>query len=234
MYKLRFVLLSMMLAVSSCSTVDAIFGPDEPQVGARESQVETVSNKDQLTQENAQLGTEITSLRDELKQIKQDIADKKAQAAAAQQQQEAARIAAAKAASMKARKAMPTDRLWVTVSFRSGYMELPGESRQALKRLAKKFLSKSRMQTIDVRGYTDNEPIGGYPGHRHQPRHPYKTNMALSQARAVNVANALIAAGIPKEIVKASGFGASQYVADNTTEAGRQRNRRAEIHLVTH
>ena len=237
MYKFRFILLALMLTVSSCSTVDAIFGLGEQDAAVADvadgNIAATAPTKDQLAQENTQLGSEITSMRNELKQIKQDIAAKKAQTAAAKKAQEEARLAAEKAARMKAKRAIPTDRLWVTVSFRSGYMELPPQSRQALKRLAKKFLSKSRMQTIEVRGYTDNEPIGGYPGHRHQPRHPYKTNLALSQARATNVTRALVAAGIPSAIVKAKGFGATAYVAGNNTEAGRQRNRRAEIHLVT-
>ncbi len=217
MYRLKFVMLACMLMVSSCSTIDAIFGPDEPDAAA--------SSKDQLAQENDQLGSEIANLRSTLKQLKQDIADQKAQ--------KLARLKAEEEARQKAQQAIPKDRLWVTVSFRSGYMELTRQSRQALKRLADKFLSKPRVQTIEVRGYTDDEPIGGYPGHRHKPRHPYKTNLALSQARADNVANAMIAAGISRDIVRAEGFGATSFVADNKTDAGRQRNRRAEIHLVS-
>ena len=214
MYKLRFLLLSMMLMVSSCSTVDAIFGPEEPDVSA-------TANKSQLTQENAQLGSEISDLRSQLKQLNQDIADRKV-----------AQLKAEEEASLKAEQAIPKDRLWVTVSFRSGYWELTRQSRQALKRLAEKFLSKPRMQQIAVRGYTDDEPIGGYSGHRHAPRHPYKTNKALSQARAQMVVSALTSSGIPQDVVAAEGFGARDFVADNRTDAGRQRNRRAEIHLI--
>jgi len=218
MYKTRFILLALMLMVSSCSTIDAIFGPAEPDVTS-------FSSKSQLAQENEQLGTEIAGLRSSLKQLKLDIADQKARKLAQLQAEEDARL--------QAEQAIPKDRLWVTVSFRSGYMELTRQSRQALQRLAKKFLSKPRSQQIEVRGYTDNEPIGGYPGHRHKSRHPYKTNKALSQARAQNVADALVAAGLAQEIVRAEGFGATSYVADNNTDAGRQRNRRSEIHLVS-
>jgi len=209
MYRLRCVLFSLLLMLSSCSTINAIFGPSEPEATA------DTTGDQQLASENQQLGAEVAALRAELKQVNQDIADKKAEAS-----KQAEQVAA------------PVDRLWVTVSFRSGYMELTRESRKALSRLAKKFLSKPREQSIEVRGYTDDEPIGGYPGHRHTPRHPYKTNLALSQARATNVAQALTDAGIPKDSVRALGFGASNYVADNATAEGRQRNRRAEIHLV--
>jgi len=218
MYKLRFVLLALMLMASSCSTVDAIFGPAEPDVSA-------VSNKSQLAQENEQLGSEIADLRSSLKQIKQEIADRKAQQLAQMEAEQTAR--------QQAEQAIAKDRLWVTVSFRSGYWELTRQSRKALQRLAAKFLSKPRSQQIEVSGYTDDEPIGGYPGHRHKPRHPYKTNEALSQARAQTVADALTAAGIPEDIVRAEGFGATNFVADNSTNEGRQRNRRAEIHLVS-
>lgn len=218
MYKLRLVLLACMLMISSCSTIDAIFGPEQPDATV-------ASSKDQLSQENEQLGSEIADLRGTLKQLNQDIADQKAQKLAQMKAEEDARV--------KAENAVPKDRLWVTVSFRSGYMELTRQSRQALKRLAEKFLSKPRVQKIEVRGYSDNEPIGGYPGHRHKSRHPYKTNLALSQARADNVADALITAGLPKEIIRTEGFGATSFVADNKTDAGRQRNRRSEIHLVS-
>jgi len=204
--------------MSSCSTIDAIFGPEQPDATV-------ASSKDQLSQENEQLGAEIADLRGTLKQLNQDIADQKAQKLAQMKAEEDARL--------KAENAIPKDRLWVTVSFRSGYMELTRQSRQALKRLAEKFLSKPRVQKIEVRGYSDDEPIGGYPGHRHKSHHPYKTNLALSQARADNVADALIIAGLPKDIIRAEGFGATSFVADNKTDAGRQRNRRSEIHLVS-
>jgi len=217
MLKLRLVLLTVLLMASSCSTVDAIFGPAEPEVAV-------ATSKNQIASKNEQLGSEVAALRDQLKQIKQDIADKKALKAT-----ELARVQAEPAVKQNT---IPKDRLWVTVSFRSGVMELTSDSRTGLKRLAAKFLSKDRLQTIEVRGYTDDEPIGGYPNSRHTPRHPYKTNLALSQARADNVADVLIGAGLSANIVHAVGFGASDYVADNSTDAGRQKNRRSEIHLI--
>ncbi len=218
MLKLRLILLTLMLMASSCSTVDAIFGPAEQEVAV-------ASTKNQIASENEQLGSEVSALRDQLKQIKQDIADKKALKTA-----ELARLQAEQAAKQNA---IPKDRLWVTVSFRSGFMELTSDSRAALKRLAAKFLSKDRLQTIEVRGYTDDEPIGGYANSRHTSRHPYKTNLALSQARADNVSDVLIGAGLSADIVRGVGFGANDYVADNSTDAGRQKNRRSEIHLIS-
>ncbi len=221
MCRLRFFLLALLFSVSSCSTVDAIFGPEEPEVAVPAS-------KEKVASENNQLETEISALRSSLRQLKTDIARKKVE-----KTRKLETLRTQQATVQKAKKAIPTDRLWVTVSFRSGYMELTADSSKALKRLAAKFLSKERQQTIEVRGYTDDEPIGGYARSRHTPRHPYKTNLALSQARADNVAGALISAGLSDNIVKATGFGATDYAADNRTDAGRQKNRRAEIHLVS-
>ncbi|MBL4775531.1 MAG: OmpA family protein [Mariprofundus sp.] len=220
MVKLRYLLLTILLILSSCSTVNAIFGADEPEVAV-------AASDEKILSDNARLETEISALRDSLQNIKQDIANKKAEKAA-----ELAQIKAQQMAEQKARKAIPKDRLWVTVSFRSGYMELTSDSSKALKRLAKKFLSKERQQTVEVRGYTDDEPIGGYTHSRHTSRHPYKSNLALSKARAHSVADALISAGLSASIVQTRGFGATTFVADNKTDGGRQKNRRSEIHLV--
>jgi len=209
-----------MLMMSSCSTVNAIFGADEPEVAV-------AASNEKILADNAKLETEISALRDSLQNLKQDIAKEKLK-----KSEDLARIKAQQIAAQKARKAIPKDRLWVTVSFRSGYMELTSDSSKALKRLAEKFLSKTRQQTIEVRGYTDDEPIGGYAHSRHTSRHPYKSNLALSKARAHSVADALIAAGLSTDIVQTRGFGATVFVADNKTDAGRQKNRRSEIHLV--
>jgi len=211
--KFRLLLLSFILMLSSCSTIEAMFG-DEP----------AQANRDGVATENSELKSEIAALRQELQQLDRDIE--------AHKSGEVARQEAEAKASLAASQRIANDRLWVTVSFRSGYMELTRQSRSALKRLAEKFLSKSRVQTIDVRGYTDDEPIGGYANNRHTPRHPYSSNLELSQARADNVASALIKAGISDAIVHAEGFGASNFAADNATAEGRAKNRRAEIHLV--
>ncbi|OIO69134.1 MAG: flagellar motor protein [Zetaproteobacteria bacterium CG1_02_53_45] len=215
MVKKRYLLLVMLLTLSSCSSIEAIFGSTDET---------TMQDNSSLETENQQLGVEIAALRQTLAELEGDIAEKKAQ--------QLSRLDAEAKADMQAEESIPKDRLWVTVSFRSGYMELSRASRQALKRLAARFISKPRQQAIAVRGYTDDEPIGGYANNPHQSRHPYKSNEALSKARADSVAAALISAGIPQDIVHAEGFGASNFVADNRTAAGRESNRRAEVHLV--
>ena len=51
-------------------------------------------------------------------------------------------------------------------------------------------------------------------------------NLALSQARAETVKAYLVRQGVAPNRISAKGYGSSQPVADNTTAAGRARNRR--------
>jgi len=70
--------------------------------------------------------------------------------------------------------------------------------------------------TIRLAGHTDN--IG-----------QSEANKALSQARADAVRRQLIAYGCAPEKITAYGYGDTRPVADNSTEEGRQLNRRVEI-----
>jgi outer membrane protein OmpA-like peptidoglycan-associated protein len=55
--------------------------------------------------------------------------------------------------------------------------------------------------------------------------------MALSQRRAQSVANYLISQGVNPSRVTTRGAGPDQPVANNSTESGRQQNRRVEVNL---
>jgi outer membrane protein OmpA-like peptidoglycan-associated protein len=72
---------------------------------------------------------------------------------------------------------------------------------------------------IDVYGHTD--PSGGDT-----------INIPLSQNRARSVAQYLTARGVNTARIATQGFGSSQPIADNSTEAGRAANRRVEIRVV--
>lgn len=73
--------------------------------------------------------------------------------------------------------------------------------------------------SLEVGGYTDNVGSPGY-------------NQALSERRAVAVANALAGFGIARERLSAVGYGEKSPVADNNTDSGRALNRRIEIKIV--
>jgi outer membrane protein OmpA-like peptidoglycan-associated protein len=72
---------------------------------------------------------------------------------------------------------------------------------------------------IDVYGHTD--PSGGDA-----------INVPLSKNRAESVANYLTQRGVNRTRIATQGFGSSQPIASNDTEAGRQQNRRVEIRIV--
>ena len=72
---------------------------------------------------------------------------------------------------------------------------------------------------VDVYGHTD--PSGGDA-----------INIPLSQNRAQSVANYLSQRGVNSARIATRGFGSSQPIADNSTEAGRAQNRRVELRIV--
>lgn len=69
---------------------------------------------------------------------------------------------------------------------------------------------------LSVNGHTDNS---GDAAH----------NLALSQRRAAAVRDFIVAARIDPKRLESSGFGDTQPVADNGSEAGKARNRRVEL-----
>ena len=83
------------------------------------------------------------------------------------------------------------------------------------------FLKANPNIKIEVHGHTDN--VGDA-----------KSNLALSTDRAFSVRDKLLALGIgEKRLINFKGFGASVPIADNTTEAGRAKNRRTEFVIVS-
>ncbi|MCC5944822.1 MAG: OmpA family protein [Bernardetiaceae bacterium] len=72
--------------------------------------------------------------------------------------------------------------------------------------------------SVRIEGHTDDKGNAAY-------------NLKLSQNRAEAVRNHLILMGIAAERIEAQGFGKSQPISDNQTEAGRALNRRVEFSL---
>ena len=76
---------------------------------------------------------------------------------------------------------------------------------------------------VRVEGYTDDQPIRTLL---------FRSNWDLSVARATSVVHELVAAGIAPPRLAAMGYGEYQPVADNTTVAGRNANRRVELVIL--
>jgi outer membrane protein OmpA-like peptidoglycan-associated protein len=101
------------------------------------------------------------------------------------------------------------------VLFDFGKYDLRSEAREKLARLSGIVLGHPGLN-LAVEGYTDNVGTD-------------EINMTLSQKRAETVRSYLLEQGLADANVTAQGFGKSSPVADNTTPAGRQKNRRVEI-----
>jgi outer membrane protein OmpA-like peptidoglycan-associated protein len=69
---------------------------------------------------------------------------------------------------------------------------------------------------VQIEGYTDSTGAPAY-------------NQTLSENRADSVRDFLAQNGVPQGNVSAQGFGATNFVADNATAAGRQQNRRVNL-----
>jgi len=103
------------------------------------------------------------------------------------------------------------------IGFEFGSADLTRQAAGLIDRLAA-ILLEYRATLIIISGHTDNV---GDPDF----------NLNLSQARARSVAEHLARAGIGYPRLMIKGFGSTQPIADNSTEAGRASNRRVELML---
>lgn len=101
------------------------------------------------------------------------------------------------------------------VLFDTGKYTLRPGAREKLAKVSGIILSHPGLK-IEVEGHTDS--VGGD-----------EYNMKLSENRADSVRGYLVQQGINSDSVTAKGFGKTLPVADNSTAAGRQMNRRVEL-----
>jgi outer membrane protein OmpA-like peptidoglycan-associated protein len=104
------------------------------------------------------------------------------------------------------------------VTFATNQSAIQPQFRTTLDQVAQTLASYEKTY-IDVYGHTDatgNDSI----------------NLPLSRDRARSVADYLSTKGVQSARIATQGFGASQPVADNTSAAGKQANRRVEIKIV--
>jgi outer membrane protein OmpA-like peptidoglycan-associated protein len=104
------------------------------------------------------------------------------------------------------------------IFFDVGAATLRKESYAELGRALKLFNSMQTL-SVEIDGHTDN--VGSS-----------KSNLKLSEQRAKSVMDYLIENGVDKKRLQYKGFGASQPVASNKTEEGKQQNRRTEFKVL--
>jgi outer membrane protein OmpA-like peptidoglycan-associated protein/opacity protein-like surface antigen len=101
------------------------------------------------------------------------------------------------------------------IVYKPGSAEIDESNKVILDDLASRLATYKDVK-IEAGGYTDNT---GTP----------TANKKLSQKRADKVKDYLVAKGVEKDRITSVGYGATNFIADNGTEEGRQQNRRVEI-----
>ena len=104
------------------------------------------------------------------------------------------------------------------VEFDFGKSTLRTESYSTLDDLVD-YLKRKPNERIEIGGHTDN--IGSD-----------EKNLVLSLERAKSIVAYLIAKGISNDRLVAKGYGAEEPIEDNSTEEGRQKNRRTEVKIL--
>jgi outer membrane protein OmpA-like peptidoglycan-associated protein len=104
------------------------------------------------------------------------------------------------------------------VHFDFGKATLRPESFAELEELVSYLKNKDNIK-VEIAGHTDNVGTDA-------------DNLKLSQQRAEAIRNYVVKKGIAPVRILAKGYGASQPVADNDTDEGRQLNRRTEVRIL--
>ena len=105
------------------------------------------------------------------------------------------------------------------LEFNTDSATLKPSSEEQLRNIAE-ILKAYPQVRVQIGGYTDNV---GDDAH----------NLRLSQNRAINTMDEIVNLGIDRARLEAEGYGEKFPVADNTTEEGRQRNRRIDIRVTS-
>lgn len=109
------------------------------------------------------------------------------------------------------------------ITFPTGGAIIDEQNRIILSEIVRTAQSRTDIRRVRVEGHTD--PCGSE-----------LNNMALSNERAVSVANELVTMGVPREMLETVGFGSTQLRAGVQGECGQalsdQTNRRVEFTLL--
>ena len=121
----------------------------------------------------------------------------------------------------------------VKVTFDSGILfntsssALSSNATASLAKFASTVLNVNKDMDVAIKGYTDNQ---GWKNST--AAQSVQKNMDLSLQRANSVSNYLKQCGVsPTQITSVEGLGEADPVADNSTAAGREQNRRVEVYL---
>jgi chemotaxis protein MotB len=112
------------------------------------------------------------------------------------------------------------------ILFDSGRHKLRASGIELLDSVLPVFLKSTEKNDLFIAGHTDNVPI------KQAYRNKYDSNWDLSTYRAIEVVKYLASKGLKSENMTAAGYGEYKPIADNTTAAGRGKNRRVELYVI--
>lgn len=121
----------------------------------------------------------------------------------------------------------------VKVTFDSGILfatsssSLSSNATASLAKFASTVLNVNKDMDVAIKGYTDNQPWKNSTA-----AESVQKNLNLSKQRAEAVSSYLKQCGVSSsQIASVEGLGEADPVADNSTKAGQEQNRRVEIYL---
>ncbi|MEJ2404790.1 MAG: OmpA family protein [Candidatus Thiodiazotropha sp.] len=195
--------------VSKARTDTALAVAKRKVAAARLEELGEIKNKEQLKARELEIQME-QQARDEALRDKE---------AALMERENALAKADALRKELEDLQAMKTERGMVItlgdVLFSFGKTDLLPGAMNTIDKLAK-FLAEYPKKTVLIEGHTDNIGSEEY-------------NQKLSEQRALAVKNALIQVGVDASRIDTVGLGETSPITDNSTEAGRLKNRRVEI-----
>jgi outer membrane protein OmpA-like peptidoglycan-associated protein len=120
------------------------------------------------------------------------------------------------------------------ITFDSGSSVVKPGAKAALTKLAEILsVDIAKDRALKIVGYTDTDRVGKASTIAHlKSLNKPANNQGLSEARAESVAAILTAGGVTANRITTAGKGEANPVAENTTAAGKSKNRRVEIYLT--
>jgi outer membrane protein OmpA-like peptidoglycan-associated protein len=112
--------------------------------------------------------------------------------------------------------------------FATGSSTLSTSAQTSIKNFVTNLLAEDNTYELAICGYTDNAGWKNCTTEQSQQK-----NLDLSQQRATAVSNQITSAGYPSaRLVSVKGYGEEYPVADNSTAAGKEQNRRVEVYIL--
>ncbi len=104
-------------------------------------------------------------------------------------------------------------------NFKSGALAITPEQREQLAEISQLVLFDKKIKKVMISGHSDSHG-------------DTVVNLSISKRRAQDVSYWMMLAGVPQEMMELRGHGSRYPIATNSTEQGRDQNRRVEIELV--